>query len=65
MIFTLKDALTACNEFTKMLYEINSLTMPTTLTAVYSFQQFPLLVLSPQMSASRNEFWVVWPSILL
>src|SRR2546428_6759992 len=28
-------------------------------------QQFPLLVLSPQMSASRNEFWVVWQSISL
>ena len=30
-----------------------------------SLQQFPLLVLSPQTSASRNEFWVVWPSISL
>src|SRR2546426_7039108 len=30
-----------------------------------AMQQFPLLVLSPQMSASRNEFWVVWQSISL
>src|SRR2546425_10664105 len=32
---------------------------------LYINQQFPLLVLSPQTSASRNEFWVVWPSISL
>jgi len=28
-------------------------------------QQFPLLVLSPQTFASRNELWGVWPSISL